>query len=306
MVVVASIGNSGADGLYSAGAPGVGDKVIGTASYDNSHTQQTIFPVSPDNLGDPVQQSPRLRRRHRRPAPADGEDGHSHDGGRRLHGRPGGHRCRQGGADPRGLRCSFYVKAFNAQSAGAAAVVLYNNVAGALQPDGCRPTADHDPGRRDHGRRRCAPERPDRVWSDHAHVDQRNGDVRQPDGWADLVVQLLRHDCGPDPEARHRGAGRPDPLDLPARAGRVRDDQRHVDGLPARCGRRGAAEAGSAWPRSSGLPGDPAEQRGSEELVRRSRARPPRLRASARGRHGRHRRRNRVDDDRDARQALVR
>ena len=36
MVVVASIGNSGADGLYSAGAPGVGDKVIGTASYDNT------------------------------------------------------------------------------------------------------------------------------------------------------------------------------------------------------------------------------------------------------------------------------
>ena len=36
MVVVASIGNSGADGLYSAGAPGVGNKVIGVASYDNT------------------------------------------------------------------------------------------------------------------------------------------------------------------------------------------------------------------------------------------------------------------------------
>ena len=37
IVVVASIGNSGANGIYSAGAPGVGDKVIGVASYDNSH-----------------------------------------------------------------------------------------------------------------------------------------------------------------------------------------------------------------------------------------------------------------------------
>ena len=69
MVVVASIGNSGADGLYSAGAPGVGDKVIGTASYDNSHTQQIIFRVSPDDLGIPVLEMPRVRRRHRPPAP---------------------------------------------------------------------------------------------------------------------------------------------------------------------------------------------------------------------------------------------
>ena len=36
MVVVASIGNSGASGVYSAGAPGVGTGVIGTASYDNT------------------------------------------------------------------------------------------------------------------------------------------------------------------------------------------------------------------------------------------------------------------------------
>ena len=68
MVVVASIGNSGTDGLYSAGAPGVGDKVIGTASYDNSHTQQTIFTG--------VAGQPRLSRsrapRVRRPAPTSG------------------------------------------------------------------------------------------------------------------------------------------------------------------------------------------------------------------------------------------
>jgi hypothetical protein len=39
LVVVAAIGNSGANGIYSAGAPGVGDKVIGVASYDNSHVR---------------------------------------------------------------------------------------------------------------------------------------------------------------------------------------------------------------------------------------------------------------------------
>ena len=37
MVVVASIGNSGANGLYSAGAPGLGKDVIGVASFDNTH-----------------------------------------------------------------------------------------------------------------------------------------------------------------------------------------------------------------------------------------------------------------------------
>ena len=37
------------DGLYSAGAPGVGDKVIGVASFDNTHMPSCItFTVSPD------------------------------------------------------------------------------------------------------------------------------------------------------------------------------------------------------------------------------------------------------------------
>ena len=47
VVVVASIGNSGADGLYSAGAPGLGDKVIGVASFDNSHINVLTFNVNP-------------------------------------------------------------------------------------------------------------------------------------------------------------------------------------------------------------------------------------------------------------------
>jgi minor extracellular serine protease Vpr len=47
MVVVASIGNSGASGLYSAGAPGLGEKVIGVASFDNSHINALTFNVNP-------------------------------------------------------------------------------------------------------------------------------------------------------------------------------------------------------------------------------------------------------------------
>ena len=42
-VVVASIGNSGASGVWSAGAPGVGNKVTGVASYDNSHVDLLTF-----------------------------------------------------------------------------------------------------------------------------------------------------------------------------------------------------------------------------------------------------------------------
>ena len=43
MIVITSIGNSGANGAYSAGAPGVGNEVIGVASFDNSHVSALTF-----------------------------------------------------------------------------------------------------------------------------------------------------------------------------------------------------------------------------------------------------------------------
>ena len=52
MAVVASIGNSGANGTYSAGAPGVGTKVTGVASYDNSHVSALTFDL-PGRTGVP-------------------------------------------------------------------------------------------------------------------------------------------------------------------------------------------------------------------------------------------------------------
>ncbi len=50
VVVVASIGNSGASGVYSAGAPGVGNGVIGVASYDNTFTHINAATVTPGGL----------------------------------------------------------------------------------------------------------------------------------------------------------------------------------------------------------------------------------------------------------------
>jgi subtilisin family serine protease len=54
MVVVASIGNSGANGTFSAGAPGLGEKVIGVAAFENI---LAVFPVAEvdDAFTDPVQ-----------------------------------------------------------------------------------------------------------------------------------------------------------------------------------------------------------------------------------------------------------
>ena len=46
VVVVASAGNSGATGVYSLGAPGVGEKVIGVASFDNVATTSLSFTLS--------------------------------------------------------------------------------------------------------------------------------------------------------------------------------------------------------------------------------------------------------------------
>jgi minor extracellular serine protease Vpr len=140
MVVVASIGNSGGDGIYSAGAPGVGDKVIGVASYDNTHIQQIVFKVSPDGLGIPfgvAAASP--------PAPTSGTMTLAKTGTTTTNGdgcenapAPGSMTGKavliRRGSAPGGVTCTFYLKAINAQNAGAAAVILYNNVPGALSP----------------------------------------------------------------------------------------------------------------------------------------------------------------------------
>lgn len=151
VIVVASIGNSGASGLYSAGAPGVGDKVIGVASYDNADIVVNAITISPDDT--PVGY---VNATGAAPTPTEGTTVLS-----RL-GDPGSPQARacstfdppdDGGITEdltgttvliqRGI-CTFYEKAFNAQEAGADGVVIYNNVPGLLNPT-VEPPSPADP-----------------------------------------------------------------------------------------------------------------------------------------------------------------
>lgn len=133
MVVVASIGNNGPggsapDGPYAAGAPGVGEHVIGVASYDNG---QLAFQVGSNLYGyNQASASPIAPTSGNLPLSKTGTTATVDDGCVAL--APG---SQTGNAVliRRGT-CGFHVKALNAMNAGAAAVVLYNNAVGALNP----------------------------------------------------------------------------------------------------------------------------------------------------------------------------
>jgi len=133
VVMVASIGNSGSYGLYSAGAPGVGKDVIGVASYDNVAVTLNKFSISPDSTeigytsatGAPLPPTSGSEPMSRTGTVASVDDA--------CYALPEGSLTgtvalvRRGG-------CSFYTKAYNAEMAGATGVVLYNNVAGRINP----------------------------------------------------------------------------------------------------------------------------------------------------------------------------
>jgi minor extracellular serine protease Vpr len=134
VTVVASIGNSGANGLYSASAPGVASKVIGVASFDNTHVSLPFFTVSPDNTAigyNAATGAPAPPTSGQFPMARTGTSASTNDA---CNGVP----FTQPVADRvalirRGI-CSFHEKALNAQNAGALAVVIYNNVAGRVSP----------------------------------------------------------------------------------------------------------------------------------------------------------------------------
>jgi subtilisin family serine protease len=133
VVVVASIGNNGANGLYSAGAPGLGSKVIGTASFDNTHVRLTVFTISPDDkpigyspaTGAPLPPVSGTWSMARTGTATTTDDACSPLPAASLAGKVA--LIRRG-------TCTFYAKAYNAQSAGAVGVVLYNNSAGRFSP----------------------------------------------------------------------------------------------------------------------------------------------------------------------------
>jgi subtilisin family serine protease len=132
MIVVASIGNSGANGVYSAGAPGLGEKVIGVASFDNTQIALSTFTISPDDtpIGyAPATGAPEPPTEGSMPMTRTGTATTTDDGCNPISADLSGHAVliRRGS-------CTFHQKALNAQNAGAAAVVLYNNVAGRFSP----------------------------------------------------------------------------------------------------------------------------------------------------------------------------
>ncbi len=138
VVMVASIGNNGPggsspDGLFAAGAPGVGHDVIGVASYDNSAIRQPVFSIGPNGplVGyNQAGAAPAAPTAGTYPLAKTGTPASAADGcvAADFAGFPAGSIAliRRG-------TCSFNIKAVNAQNAGAAAVVIYNNVAGAAQ-----------------------------------------------------------------------------------------------------------------------------------------------------------------------------
>jgi len=132
MVVVASIGNSGANGVYAAGAPGLGEHVIGVASFDNSHVSLSAFTISPDDalIGyGPAAAAPLPPTSGSYPMARTGTTTTADDACAPIADDLTGHvvLIRRGG-------CTFHAKALNAQDAGAAGVALYNNSAGRFSP----------------------------------------------------------------------------------------------------------------------------------------------------------------------------
>jgi subtilisin family serine protease len=121
MVVVASTGNEGAYGLYSAGAPGLGEKVIAVASYDNAYTYLPYFTVEEQPIA-------YITMSYSPDPPITGTDEIVLAN---LDGTPivPGSLVGKVALVPRG-EYSFRDKAMNAIDAGAVAVVIYNHSPG--------------------------------------------------------------------------------------------------------------------------------------------------------------------------------
>ena len=137
VVMVASIGNDGASGLWAAGAPGVGNKVIGVASYDNTKFVADVFTVTPDGRAIPYNNAAESPA-----APTSGALPLASAGTLACDPLDGDY-TGQAVLIQRGT-CSFYVKALAAQNAGAGAVVIYNNAPGMINAT-VAPTTPADP-----------------------------------------------------------------------------------------------------------------------------------------------------------------
>ncbi|MDO8143040.1 MULTISPECIES: S8 family serine peptidase [unclassified Isoptericola] len=134
MIVAASIGNSGRSGVYSAGAPGVGEKVIGVASVDNTNTDAAKAVANPS--GEPVAYT--VLSTVAAPTAGETTDAMVHVG-RGCVDTLGDTLL----ADPTGMTalvdrgsCTFEEKYASAVAAGATAVVIANNIPGLFNGGG--------------------------------------------------------------------------------------------------------------------------------------------------------------------------
>ena len=277
MVVVASIGNSGVNGgqLWSAGSPGVGRKVIGVASFDNTKATLPAFQVGsqtytynraagslvtvPQSGGGELVATG---------TPTTVNDGCTISGS--LAGKIA--LIRRG-------TCGFYNKAINAQNAGAIGVVLYNNVTAPVSPT----VAPSPPGLPPVHIPVAFVKAADGVdiynnlaaahtltWTGPGARDTAR-DCRRH-----LGLQLVRHGRRARPQARHWGPGRADLLDLAAPAvRRTQHDRGDVDGGTARRRARCAHPRREAEQRRTEHGAHPADEHlATERAERRSDRRP--------------------------------
>lgn len=157
IVMVASIGNNGPggstpDALFAAGAPGVGDNVIGVASFDNAqrsfsvngtpygYTQATASPTAPTTGNFVLARTPTVTlppTTQTTPPTPGGIEGCPAAGDYAGATWQGGTTYAAGSLAGKVLvvrrgTCGFHAKAWNAQQAGAAGVIIYNNTTGAV------------------------------------------------------------------------------------------------------------------------------------------------------------------------------
>jgi len=131
VITIASAGNSGTLGLYASSAPALGKHVVSVASYDNASARLNEFNISPDGSAigyAPASGSPLPPTSGSLPMSRTGAVDSLTDACSPL---PAGSLTGTAALVRRG-GCSFYIKAFNAQTAGASAVVIYNNAPGRI------------------------------------------------------------------------------------------------------------------------------------------------------------------------------
>ena len=129
VVVVASAGNNGDSGLFASGAPSLGEKVISVASVNNAFIRARALTVTPDDKEIPFLQAtaaPAAPSTGTFPLARTGTAASAADACAAL---PAGSLTGQVALIRRGT-CSFNIKSINAQNAGAAGVLIYNNIAG--------------------------------------------------------------------------------------------------------------------------------------------------------------------------------